>query len=124
MCRSAREWLQTHRQLVPLEFLAAGSPAARERFPELDPAATLRDLTVVTDGGLVYVGDAAWLACLWALTGYRSWAERFADPLLLPLARRAIAAAAARRERDLARYGVRDDFEEDHGWDCDDDRCR
>ena len=73
----------------------------------------MRDLTVVTDSGLVYCGDAAWLACLWALTGYRSWAERFAQPSLLPLARRVIATAAAARERDLARYGGRDALKED-----------
>ena len=113
LCRSAQRWLSSRRQLVPLEFVAAGSPLARQRFPQLNPAATLRDLTVVTDSGLVYSGEAAWLACLWALAGYRSWAERLARPSLLPFARRVIATAAAARERDLARYGGRDALKED-----------
>lgn len=124
LCRSARRWLESRRQAVPLEFVPAGSPAARSRFPELDPAVTLRDLTVVTNGGLVYVGDGAWLACLWALTGYRAWAERFAQPGMLPLARRAIAMAAAARERDRARYGVPDVEEARAATDCGDDHCR
>jgi predicted DCC family thiol-disulfide oxidoreductase YuxK len=123
LCRSAQRWLASRRQTVPLEFLPAGSPAARERFPQLDPAATLRDLTVVTDGGLVYSGDGAWLACLWALDGYREWSERFASPGMLPLARRAIAMAAAVRERDRARYGGTDAHELDLGTDCADDSC-
>ena len=124
ICRSARRWLESRRQAVPLEFVAAGSPAARTRFPELDPAATLRDLTVITDGGLVYVGDGAWMACLWALDGYRSWAERFAQPAMLPLARRVIATAAAARERNRARYGVPDAEEATAATDCTDERCR
>jgi predicted DCC family thiol-disulfide oxidoreductase YuxK len=122
LCRTARRWLESREQLVPLEFVAAGSSVARCRFPQLNPAATLRDLTVVTDGGLVYTGDGAWLVVLWALARYRSSAERLAQPALLPLARRMIAAAAAVRERDLARYGGRDVPEED-GVTCA-DGCR
>jgi predicted DCC family thiol-disulfide oxidoreductase YuxK len=124
LCRAAQGWLASRRQTVPLEFVAAGSAEARRRFPQLDPAATLRDLTVVTDGGLVYAGDAAWLACLWALEGYRGWAERFASPGMLPLARRAIAMAAAVREHDRARYGGTDVREPDLPDACSDDRCR
>ena len=101
LCRAARRWLASRAQLVPLHFLPAGSPEARRRFPGLDHDATLRDLTVVADTGEVYAGDAAWLACLWALAGYRELADRLAEPHLLPVARRAIAAAAAVRERAL-----------------------
>jgi predicted DCC family thiol-disulfide oxidoreductase YuxK len=105
MCRSAQRWLASRPQLVPLEFVPAGTEEARRRFPELDPAATLRDLTVISDRGLVYSGDSAWLACLWALEGYRGWAERFASPTMLPLARRAISMAAEARLRSRAREG-------------------
>jgi predicted DCC family thiol-disulfide oxidoreductase YuxK len=101
LCRAARRWLAARAQLVPLTFVPAGSPEARRRFPGLDHDATLRDLTVVADTGEVYAGDAAWLACLWALAGYRELADRLAEPHLLPVARRAIAAAAAVRERAL-----------------------
>jgi predicted DCC family thiol-disulfide oxidoreductase YuxK len=114
ICRTARRWLESRPQLVPLEFVAAGSDGARQRFPGLDHAATLRDLTVVADTGAVYAGDAAWLACLWALADHRGTAERLSSPHLLPAARRVVAAAAAVRRRTR---------EADYGDVCD-DRCR
>src|ERR1700712_396359 len=93
ICRAAHGWLAARDQLVPLEFVPAGSAEARRRFPGLDHTATLRDLTVISGRGLVYVTDGAWLACLWALTDYRGMAERLGSPRLLPAARRFIAAA-------------------------------
>ena len=121
ICRTARRWLAGRAQLVPLVFVPAGSARARERFPALDHASTLRDLTVIADDGGVYVGDGAWLACLWALADYRATAERFASPRLLPAARRFIAAASAVREstrspRPPSTGGA------DYGDECD-DRC-
>ena len=98
ICRTAHRWLAGRAQLVPLEFVPAGSAEARARFPGLDHAATLRDLTVIADDGSFYVGDGAWVACLWALADYRATAERISSPALLPTARRLIAAAAAIRE--------------------------
>ncbi|MEV5768400.1 DCC1-like thiol-disulfide oxidoreductase family protein [Micromonospora sp. NPDC052213] len=128
LCRAARRWLASRAQLVPLEFVPAGSAEARRRFPELDPDATLRDLTVVADTGEVYAGDGAWFACLWALADHRGTAERLARPHLLPLARRIVATASSVRERvrdpwagpvdDPAGYGDPDDRA-----DCADDRC-
>jgi predicted DCC family thiol-disulfide oxidoreductase YuxK len=98
ICRTARRWLASRRQLVPLWFVPAGSAQARHLFPTLDHAATLRDLTVIADDGSFYVGDGAWVACLWALADYRGMAERISSPRMLPAARRFIAAAAAVRE--------------------------
>ncbi|MFI7550231.1 thiol-disulfide oxidoreductase DCC family protein [Micromonospora sediminimaris] len=127
LCRAARGWLSSRPQLVPLEFVPAGSAAARLRFPSLDHDATLRDLTVIADTGEVYAGDGAWFACLWALADHRETAERLARPHLLPLARRVVAAASAVRERvrepspeptdGAAGYGDRNDRP-----DCADDR--
>jgi len=114
ICRAARGWLGNRAQLVPLRFVPAGSPEARQRFPELDHAETLRDLTVIADTGEVYVADGAWLACLWALADYRGMAERLGSPRLLPAARRFIAAAAAVRSQTRAA---------DYGDACD-ERCR
>ena len=114
VCRAARRWLASRAQLVPLRFVPAGSADARQCFPSLDHAATLRDLTVVADTGEVYVDDGAWLACLWALVDYRGMAERLGSPRLLPAARRFIAAAAAVRQSTRA---------DDYGDVCD-DRCR
>jgi predicted DCC family thiol-disulfide oxidoreductase YuxK len=121
ICRAAHRWLGGRAQLVPLFFVAAGSAEARLRFPGLDHAATLRDLTVITDGGLVYVSDGAWLACLWALADYRGMAERLGSPRLLPTARRFIAAAAAVRES--TRSGDQPAGAGDYGDGCD-DQCR
>ncbi|OJF11713.1 thiol-disulfide oxidoreductase DCC family protein [Couchioplanes caeruleus] len=114
ICRTAHRWLESRAQLVPLRFVPAGSETARECFPGLDHSATLRDLTVIADNGLVYVSDGAWLACLWALADYRGVAERLSTPSLLPAARRFIAAASAVRQSTRA---------EDYGDVCD-DSCR
>jgi predicted DCC family thiol-disulfide oxidoreductase YuxK len=97
LCRTARSWLSTRAQIVPLEFVAAGSGEALRRYPALDPAQTLADITVVADDGGVYVGDAAWLVCLWALDGYRGLAARLAQPGLRPLARRVAQSAGSLR---------------------------
>ncbi|MFI5490910.1 thiol-disulfide oxidoreductase DCC family protein [Actinoplanes sp. NPDC051859] len=114
ICRAAHRWLANRAQLVPLRFVPAGSTTARESFPGLDHSATLRDLTVVADNGLVYIADGAWLACLWALADYRGMAERLSTPALLPTARRFIAAASAVRRSTRG---------EDYGDVCD-DSCR
>jgi predicted DCC family thiol-disulfide oxidoreductase YuxK len=98
LCRAARRWLAARAQLVPLRFAPAGSAEARALFPGLDHAATLRDLTVIADDGTYYMGDGAWLACLWALADYRAMALRLSTPRMLPAARRFIAAASAVRE--------------------------
>ena len=98
ICRTARAWLSGRAQLVPLEFVPAGSAEAVERYPDLDHARTLDEITVIADNGDAYEGDAAWLVCLWALDGYRSIANRLASPALRPLARGVVAKAAAIRE--------------------------
>jgi predicted DCC family thiol-disulfide oxidoreductase YuxK len=102
LCRAAHRWLAGRAQLVPLEFVPAGSAEARRRYPRLDHARTLADVTVVADTGAVYDGDAAWLVCLWALDGYRGLALRLATPRLRPLARRVVTTAAVIRS---AQYG-------------------
>src|SRR5688500_8276810 len=73
VCREARAWLEKQPKLVPLEFVAAGSPLARSRFPALNVVDTLNRLTVVADERAVYRSTRAWLIVLWAL---RDWRER------------------------------------------------
>ena len=104
LCRSARAWLERQTQLVPLEFVDATSAEARERFPFLDPALTLEDLTVVGDGGQVWVGAKAWVVCLWALEGKRGLAQRLSTPALMPRAR-AVVSFVSRHRRSLGTYG-------------------
>lgn len=78
VCRQARRWVERHRQLVPVHFVPAGSPAAQHRFPTLDVGSTLAEITVVTDTGAVLRGDRAWTAVLWAVAATRSLAIRLA----------------------------------------------
>jgi predicted DCC family thiol-disulfide oxidoreductase YuxK len=104
LCRAARAWLERQRQVVPLEFLEAASPQAAERYPFLDPQMTLEDLTVVGDGGEVWVGAKAWVVCLWALDGKRGLARRLSSPALMPKAR-AVVSFVSRHRRSLGTYG-------------------
>ena len=97
LCLRARAWLSAQLQYVRLEFVPAGSELARSRYPELDHEATLRELTVIGDGGEVYLGVKAWLMCLWALREYRALALRWSKPDRMPLARRFVAWASSHR---------------------------
>ena len=79
VCRRARRWVERQRQLLPVRFVTAGSPAARRRFPAMDEGGTLTDVTVITDKGAVLRGDQAWIAVLWAVARTRPTALRLAD---------------------------------------------
>lgn len=90
LCARFKAWLAAQPSYLELEFVAAGSEEARRRFPALDHAGTLKELTVVSDTGAVYADAGAWVICLWALPAYRAWALRLGTPDLLPLARRVV----------------------------------
>ena len=104
LCRAARSWLERQPQLVPLEFLPAGSDEAQARYPFLDPAMTLEDLTVLGDGGEIWIGAKAWVVCLWALEGKQALARRLSSPALMPRAR-AVVTFVSRHRRSLGTYG-------------------
>jgi predicted DCC family thiol-disulfide oxidoreductase YuxK len=91
VCTRARGWLASQAQYVPMSFVAAGSAEARRRFPELDPASTLEEITVVGDGGQVYRGAKGWVICLWALERYRALALELGKPSRLATAQRFVA---------------------------------
>ncbi len=93
LCTSVKEWLGRQPAFVPLRFIASGSEAARQRFPRL-PAG---ELAVVGNTGEVWMGNGAWVVCLWALRDYREWSLRFSSPLLLMVAREAFAAVSSHR---------------------------
>jgi predicted DCC family thiol-disulfide oxidoreductase YuxK len=99
LCLYVRSWMEMQPSYLELVFLAAGSSQARLRFPQLDHAATLDELTVVSEAGAVYTGANAWVMCLWALQGYRAWALRLSTPELLPVARRVVLWVAQNRFR-------------------------
>lgn len=120
-CRWVRNWLTGQAQLVPLDFLPAGSAEARHAFPYLDHPRTLRDLTVVGDGGQVYEGTPAWIVILWALRRYRRLALRLANPRLQPLAKAAVATAAGFRgvtRDETAGFGAHGGYGGDRGRPC------
>ena len=97
MCRRFREWLGSQPLLVPTDFAAAGSAQARDRYPTLDHARTLEEITVIADDGAIWTNEHAWVMCLWVTLEHRALAERLARPAWLPLARAAAHAAAGIR---------------------------
>jgi predicted DCC family thiol-disulfide oxidoreductase YuxK len=97
LCSRARFWLESRPAWVRLEFLPAGSPGARERFPRLDVGATLRELHVVADDGRTWSGARAWVMCLWALRETRELALTLSTPARLALAQRMVARLSERR---------------------------
>ncbi|MEV0803110.1 DCC1-like thiol-disulfide oxidoreductase family protein [Kribbella sp. NPDC050281] len=112
LCRRFKEWLAAQRPasngrggVVRLRFVAAGSANARALYPALDHAATLREVTVVADDGSVYVGDRAWIVCLWSTWEHRHTAVRLASPAMRPVARAIVQAAAGLRSWGSVRDG-------------------
>jgi predicted DCC family thiol-disulfide oxidoreductase YuxK len=107
LCTFTKAWIAQHTPLVQVDFLAAGSPEARRRFPGL-PAG---ELAVVADTGDVWLGNHAWIVCLWALQDYRDLAVRLTSPLLLLMAREAFAAVSRNRAALSGLLGLRSERE-------------
>jgi predicted DCC family thiol-disulfide oxidoreductase YuxK len=97
LCTHVKEWLQRQPVYVPLFLIPAGSPQALKLFPGLAQLVGDDELVVVNDRGGIYVGNHAWIMCLWALRDYRRWAFRLATPALLPVARQAFDVLSSQR---------------------------
>lgn len=93
LCSAIREWTMRQIPLVPIEFLAAGSEPALKRFGQLPEG----ELIVVADTGEIWLGNHAWVICLWALRDYREWSLRFSRPPLSLMAREAYALVSRNR---------------------------
>jgi predicted DCC family thiol-disulfide oxidoreductase YuxK len=93
LCTFAKDWIRKQSPLVGLEFLAAGSTEAQRAFPQLSPG----ELAVVADTGEVWLGNHAWIVCLWALRDYRDLAFRLTSPALLLMSREACVAVSRYR---------------------------
>jgi predicted DCC family thiol-disulfide oxidoreductase YuxK len=74
--------------------MASDSEEARRLFPGLPSG----ELAVVSNDGRVWLGDNAFIMCLWALRKYRRWAKRLASPILRPVARQAFEAISRNRK--------------------------
>ncbi len=93
LCTRTKDWIGQQPPLVGIHFVASGSSDAQRRFPQL-PAG---ELAVVANTGEVWLGNRAWIVCLWALRGYRDLAFRLTSPLLLLMAREAFAVLSKNR---------------------------
>ncbi len=107
ICTGVKDWIGRQTPLVELEFVAADSAEARRRFPQL-PAG---ELAVIANTGEVWLGNHAWIVCLWALRDYRGWAVRLSSPLLSLMAREAFAAISNNRFALSDRFHLRSDLE-------------
>ncbi|MFE7354192.1 thiol-disulfide oxidoreductase DCC family protein [Streptomyces sp. NPDC057543] len=105
LCVHLRQWLLKQRQLVPLDLVPAASEEARRRFPGLDHAGTLEEITVIGDGGQIYRGTDAWIVCLWALAEHRPRSHWLTTPAGRPFARATVLAAAKYRSLTAAPCG-------------------
>jgi predicted DCC family thiol-disulfide oxidoreductase YuxK len=112
LCRAVTRWLAHQPKLIGVDLLQAGSPRARNRYPDLDHAATLGEITVVGGSGEVWTGAAAWITVLWALRSYRRTAFRLATPAGLPVARATVLTAA--RIRAITRRTPVGSAEDEH----------
>lgn len=95
-CIRCRRWLEQQDTYVPVEFLAAQSTEALDRFGP-DVPWLGEELVVVSEKGEVWVGPAAFLVCLWSTRHYREWAFRLSGPNLAPLAERFFSTISGRR---------------------------
>jgi predicted DCC family thiol-disulfide oxidoreductase YuxK len=93
LCTGIGNWLNSQPTYVQLRTLSSESAEAKTKFANL-PAG---ELAVVSSAGDVWLGDNAFLMCLWALQSYRGLARRLATPLLRPLARQAFAELSRNR---------------------------
>jgi predicted DCC family thiol-disulfide oxidoreductase YuxK len=108
LCVRAAAWLTQQAQLVPLELVAADSPPAAKRFSRLPWRGY--ELCVISDAGDAWVGPAAFIMCLWALTDYREWSYRLSGDAFAPLAERFFRMLSRRRRSiaQLFRFGEDD----------------
>ena len=96
LCVRCRDWLARQGSFVPLDFIACGSPVARERYGAVPWLG--EELVVVSDEGDVWVGPSAFLVALWALRDWREWSYRLSGPELAPLAERFFHAISGNRK--------------------------
>ena len=109
LCSHLVQWMSGQSTSHELHFVAAGSPEARQLFPNLPSPARPEELIVVGDDGVVYRGDAAYIVCLYALDAYRGLAARISRPALRPLARKVFAMISTNRLAISDLLGLRSD---------------
>ena len=107
LCTEVQDWLRKQPSHLDLQVLPSNSDEVRRRFPGLPSG----ELAVVSDRGEVWLGDNAFIVCLWALRDYRGWAQRFASSLLRPMARQAFEAVSHNRRNLSKLLGLKSEVE-------------
>ncbi len=107
LCSGVREWICHQPALMTTEFLALDSPERLRRFPQLPPG----ELAVIANTGEVWLGNHAWIVCLWALRDYRDWALRLSRPPLSLMAREAFAVVSRNKAGISGLLGRKSDRE-------------
>ena len=107
LCTRTKDWISQQAPAVGIKFVASGSAEARQRFPKIPDS----ELAVIANTGEAWLGDNAWIVCLWALHEYRDFAFRLSNPLLLTMAREAFAAVSRRRSALSNLLGLRSERE-------------
>jgi predicted DCC family thiol-disulfide oxidoreductase YuxK len=103
LCTEVRDWLQAQPSYLDLRLMASESEEALRMFPTLPSG----DLAEVSEDGQVWLGDRAYIVCLWALREFRGWAQRLASPLLRPLARQAFTTVSQKRYEVSSLLGLK-----------------
>ena len=98
LCRRVHAWLAQQPKYIDMVFVPVASEEAFYRYPKLNHALTVQDVTVISDQGAVYLGEKAWLMCLWGLRNYREWSLRLSSPELLPTVRRVVSMVSENRQ--------------------------
>lgn len=112
LCRTVRAWLEREPKFVALRFVPYDSALATEVFPCIADWQPEREILALSDEGGLYVGNNAWILCLWATERYRPWAIRLARPALRPYAERLCRAVSGNRRAlsRIFRLGSDDDI--------------
>lgn len=97
LCIRVASWLAAQPKWIGMRFLPSASLS--RVYPALASRQLCEELIVVSDEGGVYLGNRAWIMCLYALKRYRGWALRLSRPALLPMARQAFALLSSNRRR-------------------------
>ena len=107
LCTGVRDWLRIQPAYVDLKLVDSESEEAKRLFPGLPDG----DLIVRSDDGQVWLGDNAFIMCLWALREYRRWSQRLATPILRPMARQAWEAVSRNRKNISGLLGLKSEAE-------------
>jgi predicted DCC family thiol-disulfide oxidoreductase YuxK len=115
-CSRCREWIEAQEKYFPIEFVAADSADALQRFPgyATEAQSAPGELVVIADDGGVYCGSNAFIMCMYALPHYRDLAIHLSSPSLMPLAAKAFKALSSNRRNLSQLLHLKSDAELDN----------